>query len=484
MIRRSLSAGLILVLALLWASPAQATYTTPTVVSVGAIAANAAAVTPGMPANIRTNDLLLLFCETENQAISIATQNGGSWALITTATGTGVASAADAVMLSIFYDRYNGSQTAPVTSDSGDHQMCRMMAIRGVPPTGTPWVIATGTTEAADQSWSFPSTSTTVANNLVVVAGAGSLPDATTTTEFGALTNANLSGITERVDNTTTAGTGGSLYVATGTAAAVGDYGASTLTSVTSAVKAMVSIGITGRDLGAAPHVQSTQTSNSAAATSIGVAYTSNTTAGNLLVAVVTWGSTDVTPTIADTQLNSWSEAGTHLWDATNTTGQAMFYVPNNAGGANTVTVSFGSSVDFRGLIIGEYSGIATSSALDTTAANTAGLAGVSGAVDYYTSTTATTTVANVVLIGGIANIDGAGTTVQVGTGFVERQETAAIGALVRLQMQDAVMVNAGGVDSTWTIAAAGNQNSRVMAFKPTGGAAATPTRTLLGVGQ
>jgi hypothetical protein len=475
MTRRSLSAGLLLVLALLWTSPAQATYTTPTVVSVGAVAANALAVTPALPANIRTNDLLLLFCETENQAISIATQNGGNWALITAATGTGVASAADAVMISVFFDRYNGTQTAPVTSDSGDHQLCRMMAIRGVPPSGTPWVIATGTTEAADQSWSFPSTSTTVANNLVVIVGAGSLPDATTTTEFGALTNANLSGITERVDNTTTAGTGGSLYAATGTAAAIGDYGASTLTSVTSAVKAMVSLGITGQDLGAAPHVQSANASNSGSATSIGVASPGNTTAGNLLVAAVAWGTTDVTPTVTDTQLNSWTEIGTHVFG--NAAGVAMFYTTAGSSAANTVTGNFGSSVPNRGILIAEYSGTTTS--LDVTAASAAVLGNTT--VAAMTSTFATTTQANAVLVGVIGNTTDTVSTITPGAGYTERQEATS----VIFQLQDATMVTAGGVDASFTnITTAITYIARLAAFKTPAAGGATPQRGLIGVGQ
>ena len=51
----------------------------PTFVAAGSVASGTGAITPALPANIATGDILLLFLETANQAISITNQNGGTW---------------------------------------------------------------------------------------------------------------------------------------------------------------------------------------------------------------------------------------------------------------------------------------------------------------------------------------------------------------------------------------------------------------------
>jgi hypothetical protein len=69
-------------------------------------------------------------------------------------------------------------------------------------------------------------------------------PDAVGTANFSAWTNANLTSLTERIDNTQSAGNGGSIGVATGIKAIAGAYGNTTVTHVNSAVKGMMSIAI------------------------------------------------------------------------------------------------------------------------------------------------------------------------------------------------------------------------------------------------
>ncbi len=218
----------------------------PTFVAAGAVASGTGAITPALPSGLQTNDILLLFLETANQAISISNQNGGTWTQVTgSPQGTGTAGGSSATCLTAFWSRYNGSQGAPTTSDSGNHQLGRMIAIRGATTSGNPWDVEAGGVDAtSNTSGSIPGTTTTVANTLVVVAIATSLPDASGTANFSGWTNANLSSITERTDNTVTAGNGGGLGLATGGKATAGAYGATAVTLANAAVKGMMSIAL------------------------------------------------------------------------------------------------------------------------------------------------------------------------------------------------------------------------------------------------
>jgi hypothetical protein len=230
-------------------SPASATTQAapaPTFVAAGAVSSGTGTISPALPAGIAANDILLLFIETANQAVSITNQNGGTWAEVTgSPQGTGTAGGTSATRLTVFWSRYNGTQGAPTVSDSGNHQAARMIAIRGAVSSGDPWNVTAGGVDAtSDTSASIPGSTTTVINTLVVVATAGSLPDANGTAQFSAWTNANLTSLTERTDDSRSSGNGGSLGIATGVKATAGAYGNTAATHATSAVKGMISIAI------------------------------------------------------------------------------------------------------------------------------------------------------------------------------------------------------------------------------------------------
>ena len=217
-----------------------------TFVAAGTVASGTGAITPALPAGLQANDILLLFVETANQTSSITNQNGGTWTQVTgSPQGTGTAAATTATRLTAFWSRYNGTQGAPTVSDSGDHQLGRIVAIRGATTAGDPCDVTAGGVEAtSDTSGSIPGATTTVANTLVVAAIATSLPDAASTAKFSGWTNADLASLTERTDNSVTAGNGGGLAIATGGKATAGAYGATAVTLVNSAVKGMMSIAI------------------------------------------------------------------------------------------------------------------------------------------------------------------------------------------------------------------------------------------------
>jgi len=219
----------------------------PTFVAAGAVTSNTTAITPALPSGIAANDILLLFLETGNEAISIANQNGGTWTeVLNSPQGTGTTGTfGTGTRLTVFWSRYNGTQGAPTTSDSGDHQAGIIAAFRGVVASGNPWDVTAGGVEAtSDTSGSIPGATTTVPNTLVVAAIAASLPDSTSTTNFGTWTNGNLTSLTERIDNAQSAGNGGAIGIAAGGKTTAGAYGNTAVTLATAAYKGMMSIAL------------------------------------------------------------------------------------------------------------------------------------------------------------------------------------------------------------------------------------------------
>jgi hypothetical protein len=253
-----------------------------TFVAAGAVASGTAAISPALPAGIVTGDILLLALETANQAITIPTPNGGTWTEVTgSPQGTGTAAGTSATRLTLFWSRYNGTQGAPTTSDSGDHQVGVIVAYRGCVSTGNPWdVTSSGVEATSDTSWSITGATTTVTNCRVVVIGTrmNDLAGA----HFSAWTNADLSNIQERFDDGTTQGNGGGIGIADGLKSTAGTYAATTVTNATTTVKAFMTVALnpvmpSGESLAA------TVTADSAAPTS-----TASATSGASLSASVT----------------------------------------------------------------------------------------------------------------------------------------------------------------------------------------------------
>ena len=252
---------------------------TPTFVAAGTVASGTGTITPALPSGIASDDILLLFVETANQAVSITNQNGGTWAAVTNSPqGTGTAGGTSATRLTAFWSRYNGNQGAPTVSDSGNHQAGRIIAVRGCATSGDPWDVTAGGVEStADTSGSILGATTTVANTLVVTAIATSLPDASGTANFSAWTNADLTSLTERTDNTSSAGNGGGLGITTGVKATAGAYGATTVTCATAAKKGLLSIALKPGGGGSPPVAAFSGTPTSGTAP-LSVAFTDSST--------------------------------------------------------------------------------------------------------------------------------------------------------------------------------------------------------------
>jgi glucose/arabinose dehydrogenase/chitodextrinase len=129
------------------------------------------------------------------------------------------------------------------------------------------------------------------------------------------------------------------------------------------------------------------------------LAFTSANTAGNLVVAYVVWSNTS-TVTVTDSRGNTYAAAQAPTrWGSGSTWSAQVFYAKNVAGGANTVTATFGSSVSggWGVIYLHEYSGLDKVNPLDVSAAAV-------GTASAMSSGSATTTNASDMIFGAGAS--------------------------------------------------------------------------------
>lgn len=199
--------------------------------AVGAVGTGLGAVTPGLPAGTDVDDILVMFVQTMNQAITVS-----GW---TEAGSSPQSEAGAATRLTVFWKRATGGSDATTTSDSGDHQLARIIGFTGCVTSGDPFDVTAGGSQATPgTALTVPGATTTVANTMVLAAAAVS-SDESNTAFFSGWTNANLTNLTERCDNVTLTGAGGGIGVATGEWASIGAYGDTTATMATSNAHAM-----------------------------------------------------------------------------------------------------------------------------------------------------------------------------------------------------------------------------------------------------
>jgi len=186
--------------------------TAPTFVAAGTFASGTGAITPGLPAGLADDDLLIAIFETANQAITLS----GWTELASSPQGTGTAGAVGAVRLTAFYKFYTTGDTAPTSSDSGNHQAGSILAFRGVDTT-TPIEDTAGSTVAASNTQALPTVTSTSADALVLYLVANDRDLGTTNTQFRSdqwlSPNADAAG-TEIADDFSTSGVGGGVGAA------------------------------------------------------------------------------------------------------------------------------------------------------------------------------------------------------------------------------------------------------------------------------
>jgi len=228
--------------------------------------------------------------------------------------------------------------------------------------------------------------------------------------------------------------------------------------------------------------VQQASVAAAAAATSTALAFSSNNTLGNTIVVAVSWNTvSSLTPTCSDSQGNTYSAIVLETDDPDNSQ-SGICYATNIKAGANTVTVTFGASVTYRALAIQEYSGIATTSPVDTYATYAA--TGTT-ATNAYTSTTAATTTSGDLIFGYFVDETGSTATATAGTGFTQRTDNTTLTSPATTE--DMVQSSAGSIAATQTENQAHVYTGMMMAFKPsttTGSLTNTNTNDLFTMSQ
>lgn len=211
----------------------------PTFVAAGTVSASATAITPGIPAGSAAGDIFILAIET---TVPGTVTPPGSWAHV---TGSPLQVGTDC-RLTVLWLRAVGSDSAPTVADTGDHQLGRMIAVRGCIATGNPWDGTPGATTDAvrSTSCSIPTITTGVADCFVVGCISTDVPDSTGTAAFSSGANASLANFAERVDDHTSLGDGGAVGIFTGEKATAGVVSATTATCAASATKAHMQIAL------------------------------------------------------------------------------------------------------------------------------------------------------------------------------------------------------------------------------------------------
>ena len=161
---------------------------------------------------------------------------------------------------------------------------------------------------------------------------------------------------------------------------------------------------------------------------------------------------------VTDSKNNTYLVAAGPTTNAGNAT-QVMYYAQNIAPGANTVTVTFNVTVASPDVRVLEYSGMATSSALDVNAS-------ASGSGTNLSSGAATTSNGSDLLVG--ANYIGGGFGA-VGSGYTQRLVTNPDGDLV----EDQVVSNTGSYSASSTQSPSSWWVMQMAAFRTAGGSTA-----------
>ena len=206
--------------------------------------------------------------------------------------------------------------------------------------------------------------------------------------------------------------------------------------------------------------VQTAGSTHDAASRTISQLFSQGNVAGNLIVVAVSWGANDAPSiTASDTQRNVYTLA-TSLWDSGNHQGLAILYAANIRSGANTVTLNFGNSDDYRRIIVSEYSGVSTTNPLDVTANNLSTQASTS--TNGATSNSATTTTNGDLIFGAVMDDSGNFGNVSAGTGFAERFALNNVDTAT----EDTIQATAGPVAAKFTFSLADRYLASMAAFR------------------
>jgi hypothetical protein len=205
-------------------------------------------------------------------------------------------------------------------------------------------------------------------------------------------------------------------------------------------------------------HVQSTA-AISTSGLSLGVAYTGNVVAGNLLLIAVHFDAAQTFTTLTDSQGNSYSLAGSEVNNATLAQKSRVYYAIAGSSAACTVTLATSGSGSFRYVAVHEYS---TTTTFDEANQGTGtGLAPASGAL---TVDNASSLLFGFAVCSGTGSAGGSATGRLTTNGDITQDETVAAGSRTATLAQTpsgawsahgAAFNSGGGTNYTATVPAA-----------------------------
>jgi hypothetical protein len=207
--------------------------------SIGTPVEGTSATIVPLPAGWAENDIFLMFVE-GSDTDTVTVPSGWAQVLgspVTQSSGLGTE-------LTMLWKRATASESDVALADVGDHTYAVIAAYMNCITTGDPWNITAAAATASSTAMSFPSATTTLPNCLVINACAHGT-DATAA-RFGAFTNANLAGLTKRLDAGTTQGNGGGLAISDGLLAAAGTTGNTTATATGSTSTGAMTVALKG----------------------------------------------------------------------------------------------------------------------------------------------------------------------------------------------------------------------------------------------
>ncbi|HSE29246.1 MAG TPA: prepilin-type N-terminal cleavage/methylation domain-containing protein [Candidatus Saccharimonadales bacterium] len=187
--------------------------------------------------------------------------------------------------------------------------------------------------------------------------------------------------------------------------------------------------------------------------------FSTNVTAGNAIIVAFSWDPANgPIASCSDDRSNTYGTA-VMIEDTTMQQSIGICYALNVTGGATTISANFSTPAGFRRMVITEYSGVASTDALDVVASATGA---ASTATDAVSSTAATTTMANELVFGAVMDTEGQ-TTINPGTGFTQRNYSNN----KDLAVQDKNQATAASVSSTQTFGTTHRYAAAMAVFRP-----------------
>ena len=210
---------------------------TPTYVGKGSPDNAIGNITPTLPASLADNDLMVLHIESATE--DIGTISG--WTQFSLSPNQ----YSTVTRCTAYYRRFVTGDAAPTITTTTDHKIGQIFAFRGCVLTGSPATMSVSQTWAGTTAFNVSCGTTTFDNQLIVILVTGGA-DVSTSRFVSVGVNANLTSLSQRYSESTTAGDGGSVDGWTGVRTTAGSCGNLTDTLAIASAGSAIVFALTG----------------------------------------------------------------------------------------------------------------------------------------------------------------------------------------------------------------------------------------------